>query len=144
MYKSTHKCGNLELEDLGSQVFLNGWINSIRLHGRIVFIDLRDRYGLVQLVYDSTLISENFEFVKKFSMEDVLSIRGSVRKREVPAKNKSLKTRNIEILIENYKVLNKAETLPFILSDRSSSEEDLRLKYRYLELRMKSCKKISY
>ncbi len=141
MYKSTHKCGNLDLEDLGSQVFLNGWINSIRLHGRIVFVDLRDRYGLVQLVFDSTLISENFEFVKKFSMEDVLSIRGSVRKREVPAKNKSLKTRNIEILIENYKVLNKAETLPFILSDRSSSEEDLRLKYRYLELRMEELQK---
>ena len=141
MYKSTHKCGHIDLVDLGSQVFLNGWIHSIRLHGQIVFIDLRDRYGLVQLVFDSNSISKNFEFVKKFSMEDVLSVKGIVRKREVPAKNKSLKTGNIEILIEDYKVLNKAKTLPFILSDRSSSEEDLRLKYRYLELRMDELQK---
>ena len=141
MYKSTHKCGHIDLVDLGSQVFLNGWIHSIRLHGQIVFIDLRDRYGLVQLVFDSNSISKNFEFVKKFSMEYVLSVKGIVRKREVPAKNKSLKTGNIEILIEDYKVLNKAKTLPFILSDRSSSEEDLRLKYRYLELRMDELQK---
>jgi len=141
MYKSTHKCGHIDLVDLGSQVFLNGWIHSIRLHGQIVFIDLRDRYGLVQLVFDSNSISKNFEFVKKFSMEYVLSVKGIVRKREVPAKNKNLKTGNIEILIEDYKVLNKAKTLPFILSDRSSSEEDLRLKYRYLELRMDELQK---
>ena len=141
MYKSTHKCGNIDLEDLGNQVFLNGWIHSIRLHGQVVFIDLRDRYGLIQLVFDSTLIPESFEFVKKLSMEDVLSIKGNVRKREVPATNKNLKTGKIEILIENYKLLNKAKTLPFVLSDRSSSEENLRLKYRYLELRMDELQK---
>jgi aspartyl-tRNA synthetase len=141
MYKSTHKCGNIDIEDLGNQVFLNGWIHSIRLHGQVVFIDLRDRYGLIQLVFDSTLIPESFEFVKKLSMEDVLSIKGNVRKREVPATNKNLKTGKIEILIENYKLLNKAKTLPFVLSDRSSSEENLRLKYRYLELRMDELQK---
>ncbi len=141
MYKSTHKCGNIDIEDLGNQVFLNGWIHSIRLHGQVVFIDLRDRYGLIQLVFDSTLIPDSFEFVKKLSMEDVLSIKGNVRKREVPATNKNLKTGKIEILIENYKLLNKAKTLPFVLSDRSSSEENLRLKYRYLELRMDELQK---
>ena len=141
MYKSTHKCGNIDTEDLGNQVFLNGWIHSIRLHGQVVFIDLRDRYGLIQLVFDSTLIPDSFEFVKKLSMEDVLSIKGNVRKREVPATNKNLKTGKIEILIENYKLLNKAKTLPFVLSDRSSSEENLRLKYRYLELRMDELQK---
>ena len=79
MYKSTHKCGNIRSKDLGKLVFLNGWVHSIRLHGKIVFIDLRDRYGLVQLVFDSTSIPKNFELVKKLSMEDVLSIKGSVR-----------------------------------------------------------------
>lgn len=141
MYKSTLKCGDVRLENLENEVFLNGWVHSIRLHGQIAFVDLRDRYGIVQLVFDSNAISEKFQLVKKLSMEDVLSIKGVVRKREVPAKDTNLKTRDIEILIEDYKILNKAETLPFIISDRSSSEEDLRLKYRYLELRMDELQK---
>tara|TARA_B110000003_G_C16632468_1_gene527187 strand:- start:198 stop:1958 length:1761 start_codon:yes stop_codon:yes gene_type:complete len=141
MYKSTHKCGDVRSKDLGKEVFLNGWVNSIRLHGQIVFVDLRDRFGLVQLVFDSTEIHSNFEYIKKLSMEDVLSINGTVRERGSSAINDKLKTGKIEILIKKFVILNKSKPLPFILSDRGSSDENLRLKYRYLELRMAELQK---
>ena len=132
MYKSTYKCGDVRSKDLGKEVFLNGWVNTIRLHGQIVFVDLRDRFGLVQLVFDSTAINSNFESIKKLSMEDVLSISGIVRKRGDSAVNDKLKTGKIEILIKKFEILNKSKPLPFILSDRGSSDENLLLKYRYL------------
>ena len=141
MYKSTHKCGDVRSIDLGKEVFLNGWVNTIRLHGQIVFVDLRDRFGLVQLVFDSTEINSNFESIKKLSMEDVLSISGVVRERGDSAINDKLKTGKIEILIKKFDILNKSKPLPFILSDRGSSDENLRLKYRYLELRMAELQK---
>jgi len=141
MYKSTHKCGDVRSKDLGKEVFLNGWVNTIRLHGQIVFVDLRDRFGLVQLVFDSTEINSNFESIKKLSMEDVLSISGIVRERGDSAVNDKLKTGKIEILIKKFEILNKSKPLPFILSDRGSSDENLRLKYRYLELRMAELQK---
>ena len=136
MYKSTHKCGEIRISNLGDEVSLNGWANTIRLHGQIVFIDLRDRFGKVQLVFDSTSINGDFESIKKISMEDVLSIKGIVRSRGESAKNPNLKTGEIEILVLELLILNEASPLPFILTDRESSDENLRLKYRYLELRM--------
>jgi len=141
MYKSTHKCGDVRPKDLGEEVFLNGWVNTIRLHGQIIFVDLRDRFGLIQLVFDSTEMNLDFESIKKLSMEDVLSVKGIVRMRGDYAKNDKLKTGEIEILIKNFEILNKSKPLPFILSDRGSSDENLRLKYRYLELRMDELQK---
>ena len=141
MYKSTHKCGDVRTKDLGEEVFLNGWVNTIRLHGQIIFVDLRDRFGLIQLVFDSTEMNLDFESIKKLSMEDVLSVKGIVRMRGDYAKNDKLKTGEIEILIKNFEILNKSKPLPFILSDRGSSDENLRLKYRYLELRMDELQK---
>ena len=141
MYKSTHKCGDVRTKDLGEEVFLNGWVNTIRLHGQIIFVDLRDRFGLIQLVFDSTEMNLDFESIKKLSMEDVLSVKGIVGLRGDYAKNDKLKTGEIEILIKNFEILNKSKPLPFILSDRGSSDENLRLKYRYLELRMDELQK---
>ena len=135
MYKRTHTCGELDESSVGSQVRLNGWVNTSRLHGKIVFVDLRDRYGKTQLVFDETDFLEAFEKIKKLSTEDVISISGTVKNRDEGAINPNMKTGKIEILVSDFSILNKASTLPFVLTDRNSSEEPLRLKYRYLELR---------
>ena len=138
MYKSTNNCGELRLTDLNNTIVLNGWVNKIRLHGQVVFLDLRDRYGKTQVVFDADEYEGDFEKIKKISMEDVLSIRGTVRSRVESAVNPNLNTGQIEILGYEYLVLNEAAPLPFMLDDRENAEEDLRLKYRYLELRMEA------
>ena len=135
MYKRTHTCGELDESSVGSQVRLNGWVNTSRLHGKIVFVDLRDRYGKTQLVFDETDFLEVFEKIKKLSTEDVISISGTVKNRDEGAINPNMKTGEIEISVSDFSILNKASALPFVLTDRNSSEEPLRLKYRYLELR---------
>ncbi|MAI86457.1 MAG: aspartate--tRNA ligase [Candidatus Marinimicrobia bacterium] len=137
MYKRTHNCGEIRLSEIDESVILNGWVNKVRLHGQIVFIDLRDRYGKTQIVFDSDHYKGDFELIKKISMEDVLSICGIVRSRVKTAINPNLKTGKIEILVSDFVMLNEASPLPFMLNDRNNAEEDLRLKYRYLELRMK-------
>ena len=136
MYKRTHTCGEIRKLDIGKVVSLNGWVNSVRLHGQVVFIDLRDRYGKTQIVFDSEIFKGDFEEIKKISIEDVLSINGEVRNRLDSSINSKIKTGDIEVSVNDYKVLNESAPLPFILSNRDSSEENLRLKYRYLELRM--------
>ena len=131
----THTCGELNSNDVGKSVVLNGWVNTVRLHGQVVFIDIRDRYGKTQIVFNSEDYSGNFEEVKKISMEDVLSISGNVQNRQKDAINADMKTGEIEVSVKEMVILNAAEPLPFVISDRNSAEEDLRLKYRYLELR---------
>ena len=131
----THTCGQLSSNDVGESVVLNGWVNTVRLHGQVVFIDIRDRYGKTQIVFNSEDYSGDFEEVKKISMEDVLSISGNVQNRQKDAINPDMKTGEIEVLVTEMVILNEAEPLPFVISDRNSAEEDLRLKYRYLELR---------
>ena len=136
MYKRSHTCGDLRKTNAGESVNLNGWVNTVRLHGQVVFVDLRDRYGKTQIVFDADSFSGDFEAVKKLSMEDVLSVRGTVRDRAESAMNPNMETGEIEVAVSDYIILNEAAPLPFILSDRDSAEENLRLKYRYLELRM--------
>ena len=131
----THTCGELNSNDVEKSVVLNGWVNTVRLHGQVVFIDIRDRYGKTQIVFNSEDYSGDFEEVKKISMEDVLSISGNVQNRQKDAINADMKTGGIEVSVKEMVILNAAEPLPFVISDRSSAEEDLRLKYRYLELR---------
>ena len=132
----THTCGELNTSHVGKSVILNGWVNTIRLHGQIVFIDLRDRYGKTQIVFNSENYSGDFEVVKKLSMEDVLSLSGNVQNRDKNSINVDMKTGEIEVVVSEMQILNEADPLPFIITDRNSAEEDLRLKYRYLELRM--------
>ena len=131
----THTCGELKSQDCEKSVNLNGWVNTVRLHGQVVFIDLRDRYGKTQIVFNSENFNGDFELVKKLSMEDVLSISGEVSKRDKRSINPEMSTGEIEVTVNKMEVLNRAEPLPFIISDRDSAEEDLRLKFRYLELR---------
>ena len=136
MFKRTHTLGELRKTHLGESVNLNGWVNTVRLHGQVVFVDLRDRYGKTQIVFDAEFFSSDFEAVKKLSMEDVLSVQGKVMDRAESAINPNMETGEIEVAVSDYIMLNEAAPLPFILSDRDSAEENLRLKYRYLELRM--------
>ena len=136
MYKRSHTCGQLRKSNVGVTINLNGWVNSVRLHGQVVFVDLRDRYGKTQIVFDADSFSGDFEAVKKLSMEDVLSIQGAVRDRSESAVNPNMVTGEIEVAVTDYIMLNEAAPLPFVLSDRDNAEENLRLKYRYLELRM--------
>jgi len=136
MFKRTHNCGELRRSRIDEVVNLNGWVNTVRLHGQVVFVDLRDRFGKTQIVFDADSFSGDFELVKKLSMEDVLSITGIVRERSSSAVNPNLTTGEVEVLVSDYFMLNEAAPLPFVINDRDSAEEDLRLKYRYLELRM--------
>ena len=136
MYKRTHTCGELKRENIGDTIYLNGWVNTVRLHGQVVFVDLRDRYGKTQIVFNADSFSGDFEAVKKLSMEDVVSIKGQVQSRAESAINPKMETGEIEIVVGEYIMLNEASPLPFVISDRENAEENLRLKYRYLELRM--------
>ncbi len=135
MNMRTHTCGELNANDIDASVILNGWVNTVRLHGQVIFVDLRDRYGKTQIVINSEDYSGDFEAAKKLSMEDVLSISGTVKARDAGAVNADLLTGEIEVIVSEMEMLNEAAPLPFVITDRSSAEEDLRLKYRYLELR---------
>mgnify|MGYP001392760782 FL=1 len=135
MNRRTHTCGELTSGNLGEKVCLNGWVNAVRFHGQIVFVDLRDRYGKTQIVYNQDSFNSDFELVKKLSMEDVLSVKGVVQKRDQNSQNSNISTGEIEVIISEHEILNEAHPLPFIITDRNSAEENLRLKFRFLELR---------
>ena len=135
MNRRTHTCGELTSGNLGEKVCLNGWVNAVRFHGQIVFVDLRDRYGKTQIVYNQDNFNGDFELVKKLSMEDVLSIKGIVQERDQKSQNSNISTGEIEVIISEHEILNEAHPLPFIITDRNSAEENLRLKFRFLELR---------
>ena len=105
----THTCGELNREHIGKSVILNGWINTVRLHGQVVFIDLRDRYGKTQIVFNSENYSGDFELVKKLSLEDVLSISGSVQNREEEAINTDMNTGEIEVAALEMEIINEAD-----------------------------------
>ena len=137
--KRTHTCGDLRTSHIGEEVILNGWVNTVRLHGQVIFLDLRDRYGKTQILINSDIYNGDFDSAKKLSMEDVLSIKGEVSERQ--SANPNLKTGDIEVNVTELEILSEAEPLPFVLSDRDSAEEDLRLRYRYLELRMEELQK---
>ena len=135
MLNRTHTCGELRKDHIGESVNLNGWVNTVRLHGQVIFIDLRDRYGKTQIIFNSENYNGEFESAKKLSLEDVLSITGTVQERGKGADNPDLTTGAIEVIVTEMEILNEAAPLPFVLYDRNSAEENLRLKYRYLELR---------
>ncbi|MDD9879845.1 MAG: aspartate--tRNA ligase [Candidatus Marinimicrobia bacterium] len=135
MKKRTHTCGELNASHIGELVILNGWVNTVRLHGQVVFVDIRDRYGKTQIIFNSENYLGDFEAVKKLSMEDVLAVAGTVQSRGEGAVNSDMATGEIEVLVSEMDLLNEAAPLPFVISDRNSAEEDLRLKYRYIELR---------
>ena len=128
----THNCGELNKNHIDQTVKLSGWINSIRTHGQIIFIDLRDRFGKTQIILNS---DELIKIGKTLSNEDVVFIEGKVSSRSKDLINPDLETGEIEVLVEKMIVLSNAEPLPMSIQDRDASSEEHRLKYRYLELR---------
>jgi aspartyl-tRNA synthetase len=135
MLKRTHNCGQLRLEDAGKKINLAGWVDSYRDHGNLVFIDLRDREGLTQLVFDPQAQPEMHKLSRDLRCEYVIAASGMVRPRGEGLENPKLKTGQIEVLIDKLEILNVAETPIFELQNAESVAEDTRLKYRYLDLR---------
>lgn len=131
--KRTCYCNEVELEM--NEVTVGGWVARVRDKGGIIFIDLRDRTGIVQLAFDETTEKSVFEKAKTVRSEDVLMVKGKVRARE--SVNSEIKTGNVEILPDDLRILSKAQTPPFEIVSNSKTNEELRLKYRYLDLRRK-------
>ncbi len=132
MYR-TNTCGELRLQDAGREVTLAGWVQRIRKMGGMTFIDLRDRYGITQLAFNQESNAEIFEQVNRLGREYVLQVKGVVKERF--SKNMQLPTGEIEIEVSELKVLNAAVTPPFTIEDETDGGDDLRMKYRYLDLR---------
>ncbi|AIS52323.1 aspartate--tRNA(Asp/Asn) ligase AspS [Thermoanaerobacter kivui] len=139
--KRTHMCGELTVEDVDKSVVVMGWVQRRRDHGGLVFIDLRDRTGIVQVVFSNEVSSEAFEKVQSVRSEYVLAIEGKVVKRAPENVNPKISTGEIEIYANTLKILSKSDTPPFPIEDRSNVSEAIRLKYRYLDLRRPSMQK---
>ncbi len=134
-WKRTHSCGQLSLQEDGQEVCLMGWVQFRRDHGGLIFIDLRDREGLTQVVFAPEVNQEALERAHVLRSEDVIAIKGLVRPRPKDMINPKLKTGEIEVVVKEFKILNAAKTPPFLIEDRAEVSENLRLKYRYLDLR---------
>ena len=141
MIKRTHTCGELTLDNLSEKVSLNGWISKSRDLGSLIFIDLRDRYGVTQIVFNENDNKKEFEVAKKLGLEDVIGITGEVIKRPDEAINNKMITGKIDISVENLCVYNESDNPPFDINNRFSASEEHRLRYRYLELRTKELQK---
>ena len=137
-YRS-HKCNELKIKDVDSEVYLSGWVNRKRDHGGLLFIDLRDHYGLTQLVFDPD--SNAFAEAEKISSESVIKVSGRVIKRTDDTINSNLPTGEIEIYVEEIEVLSKSEELPLPVFGEPDYPEDIRLKYRFLDLRRETLHK---
>ncbi|MBI2134378.1 aspartate--tRNA ligase [Candidatus Woesearchaeota archaeon] len=133
--KRTSTCGELGKKDIRKEVCLAGWIQSSRDHGGIIFIDLRDRYGLTQAVFDPKHDRKTHKEAESLRREDVISVKGKVRARGKGLENPNLKTGEIEVLADELEILSRAETPPLEVEDRVDAGEELRLKYRFLDLR---------
>ena len=135
MYR-TNTCGELRLADAGREVTLAGWVQRVRKMGGMTFVDLRDRYGITQIVFESDADASLFEAANKLGREYVVQVTGKVQERE--NKNKNLPTGEVEIIASALNVLNRSDIPPFTIEDETDGGDDLRMKYRYLDLR-RSC-----
>lgn len=138
MYR-THTCGELRAEHIGQVVKLAGWVQRVRDLGAMSFIDLRDRYGITQLVTDEQTTGEVTHIIEKLGREFVIQATGSVRERT--SKNKNIPTGDIEIAISEVKILSSSEVPPFTIQDDTDGGDELRMKFRYLDLRRNSLRK---
>lgn len=132
-------CGELRIADTGKEVRLAGWVQRIRKMGSLTFLDLRDRYGITQIVFDQEVNPELCDAVNTLGREYVVEIKGKVEERT--SKNPNLPTGDIEIFATDVKILNKSEIPPFTIEDNTDGGDDLRMKYRYLDLRRNCVKK---
>ena len=138
MYRS-HNCGELRIKHVGQEVKLSGWIHKIRDKGSLMWVDLRDRYGITQIIVDTNESSKNLvEQVKKVGREYVISVKGMVKERE--SKNPNIGTGDVEITLLEIEILNKSKVPPFTLDENTDGGDELRMKYRYLDIRRNSIK----
>ena len=138
MYRS-HNCGELRINDLNKEVKLSGWVQKVRDKGFIMWVDLRDRYGVTQLIFDQERTPSNvIDLAKTLGREFVINITGSVIERN--SKNDLMSTGDIEVLVSELKILNSSITPPFTIDDESDGGEELRMKYRYLDIRREPVK----
>lgn len=136
-WQRTHTCGELNATHDGQEVVLNGWIENHRHHGQLIFVDVRDRYGITQVLVDQDANGADagvFDVMRRLGAEDVVSVRGKVRLRGSNV-NKNRSTGEIEVLLLGLTVLSEADTPPFEILDNVEANEELRMKYRYLDLR---------
>lgn len=133
--KRSHHCGDLRKTDAGKQVTLCGWVSKRRDHGGIIFIDLRDRYGLVQVIIDPAHDEKDFHAAEAVRSEYVLQVTGVVRERSAETVNANLPTGEVEVVVKDLEVLNPSKTPPFYIQDGVDVDENVRLRYRYLDLR---------
>ena len=138
MYR-THTCGELRAEHIGQEVTLSGWVQKTRELGGMTFVDVRDRYGITQLVFDVSKNPELTAPAQHLGREFVISVTGKVIERE--SKNKKIPTGEIEILVNKLSILNESEVPPFTIDDETDGGDELRMKYRYLDLRRKPLQK---
>jgi len=129
----THTCGELNISNINQEVELSGWVQKSRDLGGMTFIDLRDRYGITQLAFNMETNAALCEQARKLGREYVISIKGMVTERE--SKNKKMATGEIEIIVNGIEVLNESKTPPFTIEDNTDGGEEIRMKYRYLDLR---------
>jgi len=135
MYR-THTCGELRLSNAGQQITLSGWVQRSRKMGGMTFVDIRDRYGLTQLAFNNETDAELCEMANKLGREFVIQITGQVAERS--NKNSNIPTGEVEILVSELIILNEAQTPPFTIEDNTDGGDDIRMKYRYLDLRRNS------
>ena len=129
----THLCSELNASNLNEQVILSGWVDTIRDHGNLIFIDLRDNYGITQCVVDTK--HKSFEDISNLNHESVITINGQVIQRSAETVNKSIATGEIEIKIEAFNLLSSSDILPLPVNSDIEYGEDVRLKNRFLDLR---------
>ena len=138
MFRS-HTCGELRLADAGKNVTLAGWVQRARKMGGMTFVDLRDRYGITQLVFNTEVNAELCERANHLGREFVIQVKGTVSERS--SKNANIPTGEIEIIVSELNILNSAQTPPFTIEDNTDGGDDLRMKYRYLDLRRSAVRK---
>jgi aspartyl-tRNA synthetase len=135
MFGRSYFCGEVTEEAIGEKVTLKGWVQKRRDLGGLIFIDLRDRTGLVQIVFNPDVSPEALSLAEKVRTEYVLDVKGTVIARSEGSINENLKTGRIEVQAEELTIINEAKTTPFVIADKTDVSEDVRLKYRYLDLR---------
>ena len=132
----TNTCGNLSNRNIGEDVKLSGWVDTKRDHGGVLFIDLRDNYGKIQIVADENRCKiNNLSELAKVHNESVIFVEGKVVERSDETKNPKIKNGDIEVLISKFEILSNSEVLPFAVNEEDGCNEEVRLKYRFLELR---------
>ena len=132
----THTCGELRIAHVGQKPTLAGWVQRTRRMGGMTFVDIRDRYGMTQLVLNQDINAELFEIANKLGREYVIQVKGEVAERS--NKNANMETGDIEILVSELNILNESKTPPFTIEDNTDGGDDIRMKYRYLDLRRNS------